>query len=363
MSIPTHVFLSYSTDDADIAKKLTDRLSSAGIPVWIDREKLSLGTPDWESSIRNALSKSFLVVLLASPSSRASIYVRGEIALAKSIGCEVFPLWVSGNSWIDSVPLDMAYSQYVDLRNLNDQCSFGALCSSVNIIIKRQTPKHYLVEDFEKTNRYDEIETATPPAGFVSVEIPILGNNDVIVNYFSDEKRAVFFNTKEYVYFGDLLDSLYMNYLSDIFLPYTYGVEWVICVGHNYDMKFKEVLIPFSWVHGNFSFFENEKFFSLKTSEIMEEKYFFIRRVSKLKTFCLLLENENIFNAIKRRTKALYFLINSEVLKSSKDLPKKEFKYKYIFCRDGYFADVDSFLYQSDVDGSEIISRFSGSTL
>src|SRR5438876_5464455 len=79
--IPEHVFISYSHIDREVAKTVRSDLENAGISTWID-DRLEPGTPDWEREVRNAVARSFAVVVIASPHSLNTPYVRGELLFA-----------------------------------------------------------------------------------------------------------------------------------------------------------------------------------------------------------------------------------------------------------------------------------------
>ena len=108
--LPT-VFISYSNTNALIAQQLRQRLGSAGIFVWIDHERLTPGTPDWEEAIRKGIQASDALVYLASPRARESSYVKSELLLAQRYGRRILPLWIQGTHWIDAAPLFIGATQ------------------------------------------------------------------------------------------------------------------------------------------------------------------------------------------------------------------------------------------------------------
>jgi len=59
---------------------------------------------------------SYAALLIASPDSRASNYVAAEMALSEMYKRPIFPLWIHGADWIDSVALDFVRTQHIDLR-------------------------------------------------------------------------------------------------------------------------------------------------------------------------------------------------------------------------------------------------------
>jgi hypothetical protein len=64
VSHSSHVFLSYARTDGSFVSKLQADLQGRGISVWIDREDIQPGTPDWEDSLRKAIRNAAAVVLV-----------------------------------------------------------------------------------------------------------------------------------------------------------------------------------------------------------------------------------------------------------------------------------------------------------
>lgn len=111
-----NLFISYSRVNLEIVQKLREDLQNAGIDIWIDQVGLTPGTPDWDQALRDAIREASAVLLVASPDSRRSPYVRDEVAIAKDAKKPIYPLWVAGESWIDCIPMGLGSTQNVDLR-------------------------------------------------------------------------------------------------------------------------------------------------------------------------------------------------------------------------------------------------------
>src|SRR6266571_3294052 len=113
----TYVFLSYSRANNSFAHRLVADLQRNGITVWVDQSGLTPGTPDWETALRDAISKAHAVILLASEEARKSPYVKDELRLAHDFyHLPVYPLWVAGTQWINCIPLGWGGTQYIDAR-------------------------------------------------------------------------------------------------------------------------------------------------------------------------------------------------------------------------------------------------------
>ena len=114
-----HLFISYSRQDTAIVQRLRADLQSARIDFWIDQVGLQPGTPDWDEALREAISCADAVLLIASPASRRSPYVRDEVALARAAKKPIYPLWVAGENYLDCVPMGLGSTQNADLRGDN----------------------------------------------------------------------------------------------------------------------------------------------------------------------------------------------------------------------------------------------------
>jgi uncharacterized protein YegL len=119
------VFISYSHLQASIVERLKQGLRAAGIMVWIDHERLTPGTINWDSAIRQGIQASDVVVYMASSDALQSQYIQGELAVAQAYHKLIIPIWVVGDLWIHAVPLWMIQTQYLDARG-NDYHSVVA---------------------------------------------------------------------------------------------------------------------------------------------------------------------------------------------------------------------------------------------
>jgi len=112
-------FISYSRKNQAIVEHLYTDLKKAHIDIWIDKVGLQPGIGDWDEALRSAILESSAIILVASPDSRRSDYVRNEVALAKDAKKPIYPVWVEGDNWLDVVPLGFSSIQNVDLRGEN----------------------------------------------------------------------------------------------------------------------------------------------------------------------------------------------------------------------------------------------------
>lgn len=75
------VFISYAESDEPIAKKVAAGLEREGLKVWYDRREILPGQ-NWAESVSKALKESRAMVVLLTPASLRSTFVRREIDYA-----------------------------------------------------------------------------------------------------------------------------------------------------------------------------------------------------------------------------------------------------------------------------------------
>ena len=114
-----YVFMSYSRRDDAVMRRIVAFLREQGIKVWVDNEKLVPGTPVWEREIEKAVQGASAIVVVLSPDSNDSVWVRREISFADQYEKRVFPLLVRGDEKT-SISIRLNDRQYVDIRSNED---------------------------------------------------------------------------------------------------------------------------------------------------------------------------------------------------------------------------------------------------
>ncbi|MGZ9133451.1 MAG: toll/interleukin-1 receptor domain-containing protein, partial [Nitrospira sp.] len=115
-----HFFMSYSREDASHQRRIITVLRQRGLNVWVDTENLIPGSPAWEREIERAIRSATGIIVLLSPDSNNSEWVRREISFAEQNEKRIFPVLIRGDE-DDSIPLRLSSHQRVDLRrNFND---------------------------------------------------------------------------------------------------------------------------------------------------------------------------------------------------------------------------------------------------
>jgi hypothetical protein len=86
-----HVFISYSHEDSDFAEVLINNIEKEGLSIWEDTDRLNAGE-DWRSTIDQAIKEAFVLIVVMSPSAKASEYVTYEWAFAWGAGVKIIPV-------------------------------------------------------------------------------------------------------------------------------------------------------------------------------------------------------------------------------------------------------------------------------
>lgn len=96
------VFVSYSSEDVEIAEAIENHLLENGFRIWRDKRKIET---DWSREIANALSKSDIVLLLWSENSSESTWVKNEWLTARALGKPIQLVVISA---LDRLPKPLA---------------------------------------------------------------------------------------------------------------------------------------------------------------------------------------------------------------------------------------------------------------
>lgn len=105
-----HIFISYSKQDRNYARQLADHLLSLGFDVWID-DRIDFGE-DWELAIFDAIDQCAAFIVVMTPDSYASKWVRRECHHAEKRKKSEFPILLKGEEFPR-----YGLNQYVDVRS------------------------------------------------------------------------------------------------------------------------------------------------------------------------------------------------------------------------------------------------------
>jgi hypothetical protein len=151
-NVGQHVFVSYSRANRSFVDRLIPDLQARGIKVWIDKQGLKPGTPNWEQTLGGAIGASTAILLVATPDSRKSAYVGDELGIAEMYQRPVYPVWASGDQWPDSIRMGYGSIQFIDARGDHYTEALREIVSLLgNPVPASPRP---MVVDFEPRNPY-----------------------------------------------------------------------------------------------------------------------------------------------------------------------------------------------------------------
>ncbi len=128
-----YIFMSYSRKDEEHMRQIAKFLRGQGLKVWVDNEKLIPGTPIWEEEVEKGIRNASAIVVVLSPDSKSSEWVRREISMADQHRKRVFPVLVRGDE-TSSITLRLINRQYVDLR-INAEKGLKSLSEAIAFYI------------------------------------------------------------------------------------------------------------------------------------------------------------------------------------------------------------------------------------
>jgi len=79
--LPKEIFLSHSSLDRSFADSIADTLRNHGIPIWYSRTNI-LGAQQWHDEIGEALERCDWFIVILSPNSVQSTWVKRELTFA-----------------------------------------------------------------------------------------------------------------------------------------------------------------------------------------------------------------------------------------------------------------------------------------
>jgi TIR domain len=129
-----YVFLSYSSRDTDLVKRLIASLNKAGHTVWVDRREIA-GGARWPGEIVDAIEAAAAVLVALSPAAMDSEHVRKELALAVDATKLILPVWIERTTVSKKLKYYLADVQQIDLAS-DFEAGLQAVLSALEPIVK-----------------------------------------------------------------------------------------------------------------------------------------------------------------------------------------------------------------------------------
>src|SRR5712692_2732763 len=110
-----HVFISYASVDRPRALRFADRLTAAGIPIWIDRRNIAGGS-SWNAAIVRAIRGCGALVIFATRAAVHSRNVQRELLLALQYDKPMLPILAEPVEFPDEVQYALAGVQWIEVE-------------------------------------------------------------------------------------------------------------------------------------------------------------------------------------------------------------------------------------------------------
>jgi hypothetical protein len=110
------IFISYSRRDQEFVSRLASDLNEQVAGVWFDQSTIQMGQK-WHDEIMEGIRECKSFILVLSPDSMESRYVREEVNKALELGKTIFPILYRPAKWTDEFESIVKDIQTLDLRS------------------------------------------------------------------------------------------------------------------------------------------------------------------------------------------------------------------------------------------------------
>jgi len=180
-----YFFMSYSREDTAKQRRVVKELRERGINIWVDIENLTPGTPTWEREIEKAIRGAMGIIVLLSPESNNSEWVRREISFGEQHRKRIFPVLIEGDDFT-STPLRLANHQRVDLRT-KFEAGLDELAAALRdyIGVKEEiaTQTHIAVKETKPPKPAVDLKKFGIPALLALVGLMFIGGVITVINF------------------------------------------------------------------------------------------------------------------------------------------------------------------------------------
>lgn len=155
------VFISHSSEDAEIANEICDSLEANNIKCWLAPRDILPGS-DWAEAINNAIENSKAMVLVFSKNSNTSTQVAKELSLAINNKLVVLPFKIDASTPMGSMKYYLSDTHWLDTINGDMKDKIKNLTDVLIPVLPHTT------SDTEDENNFDLEQTEPQPAHKIS---------------------------------------------------------------------------------------------------------------------------------------------------------------------------------------------------
>jgi hypothetical protein len=190
-SSPAYFFVSYSREDTVKQRRLVRGLRERGLNIWVDIENLTPGTPTWEREVEKAIREAMGIIVLLSPESNNSEWVRREISFGEQHRKRIFPVLIEGEDFA-STPLRLSNHQRVDLRTKFeaglDELT-GAVKDYIGIKQEIATQSHSVYKEPRIIKPAFDMKKFAMPALIAVIGLVVIGGAIAAINLIGDRTQ------------------------------------------------------------------------------------------------------------------------------------------------------------------------------
>jgi hypothetical protein len=147
-----YIFFSYSWKELETAERLVRKLEAQGHRVWFDKQEIK-GGENWLKELETGLQAVDLVMLLLSPASAASEWVRDELTFARNLRKTVIPYMIE----TAGMPFVLQTIQPINATE-DEKIAFEQLVSAIENAMRAK-----LAESKEENGAEPKAENVVPP--------------------------------------------------------------------------------------------------------------------------------------------------------------------------------------------------------
>lgn len=137
---PVHIFLSYSTKDVHVVRRLRDALQKQGISVYPERV-LTPGSDQWRANVEQNIALSACVLVALSPNTLTSTWVKIALDYARQYQIPVIPVVIRGDAG-HILMVQLEGSVWFDLRYWSNFASEVKELSALLRQYLQEKPRH-----------------------------------------------------------------------------------------------------------------------------------------------------------------------------------------------------------------------------
>ena len=165
------LFISYARKDVEFAQRLNTDLQRHGVTTWIDELGIR-GGEDWPNRIATAIEGCEAMLVILSPDSMASRWVRRELAFADAKGKRILPLLHRPCKLPASFELRFGNVQRADFSRGNYETNLVKLLASIKQVLGLTVATPSPPVKVKQAKRKPDVLTITSPIRLELVRIP-----------------------------------------------------------------------------------------------------------------------------------------------------------------------------------------------